>query len=75
MEIRTLLPNLRPVDNKIAIKGGTRLPFSEDVATRFTGYGWVVQHRDPQLNGALLDTQIALMSLGASRMTAPQDHP
>lgn len=29
-------------DNKITIEGGTALAFSEDVATRFKGYGWNV---------------------------------
>ena len=28
--------------NRITIEGGTELAFSEDVATRFTGYGWNV---------------------------------
>src|SRR6476659_3630388 len=30
--------------NKITIEGGTELAFTEDVGTRFTGYGWAVQH-------------------------------
>ncbi len=29
--------------NRISIEGHTELAFSEDVATRFMGYGWVVQ--------------------------------
>lgn len=29
-------------DNRITIEGGTELAFSEDVATRFEGYGWYV---------------------------------
>src|SRR4030095_7456175 len=29
--------------NKITIEGSTDLAFTEDVATRFEGYGWVVQ--------------------------------
>jgi transketolase len=33
-------------NNKITIEGSTRLAFSEDVATRFAGYGWAVQHVD-----------------------------
>src|SRR6476659_1291567 len=32
--------------NKIAIEGSTDLAFTEDVATRFEGYGWAVQHVD-----------------------------
>ena len=30
--------------NKITIEGSTELAFTEDVATRFEGYGWAVQH-------------------------------
>jgi transketolase len=32
--------------NKITIEGSTELAFTEDVATRFEGYGWAVQHVD-----------------------------
>jgi len=32
--------------NKITIEGSTDLAFTEDVATRFEGYGWAVQHVD-----------------------------
>ena len=32
--------------NKITIEGSTDLAFTEDVATRFVGYGWAVQHVD-----------------------------
>jgi transketolase len=31
-------------NNKITIEGDTSLAFSEDVAGRFTAYGWAVQH-------------------------------
>ncbi|HWM57603.1 MAG TPA: transketolase [Pseudonocardia sp.] len=31
-------------NNKITIEGATSLAFSEDVPTRFAGYGWAVQH-------------------------------
>jgi transketolase len=31
-------------NNKITIEGGTDLAFTEDVAARFTAYGWAVQH-------------------------------
>ena len=31
-------------NNKITIEGSTALAFSEDVAGRFTAYGWAVQH-------------------------------
>jgi transketolase len=40
------LPNLCWIydDNRITIEGETSLAFSEDVGTRFTGYGWHVIH-------------------------------
>ena len=31
-------------NNKITIEGGTELAFTEDVAGRFTAYGWAVHH-------------------------------
>jgi transketolase len=31
-------------NNKITIEGSTDLAFSQDVPTRFAGYGWAVQH-------------------------------
>jgi transketolase len=31
-------------NNRITIEGSTDLAFSEDVAARFTGYGWAVEH-------------------------------
>ena len=31
-------------NNRITIEGSTSLAFSEDVATRFAGYGWTVHH-------------------------------
>jgi len=31
-------------NNKITIEGATALAFTEDVATRFTAYGWAVEH-------------------------------
>jgi len=31
-------------NNTITIEGSTSLAFTEDVAARFTGYGWAVQH-------------------------------
>jgi transketolase len=30
-------------DNEVSIEGGTHLAFSEDVDTRFRGYGWAIQ--------------------------------
>ncbi len=40
------LPNLCWIydDNRITIEGSTELAFSEDVATRFQGLGWMVRH-------------------------------
>jgi len=32
--------------NRITIEGSTDLAFTEDVGTRFAGYGWAVQHVD-----------------------------
>ena len=32
--------------NRITIEGSTDLAFTEDVGTRFEGYGWAVQHVD-----------------------------
>ena len=32
--------------NRITIEGNTDIAFTEDVATRFQGYGWAVQHVD-----------------------------
>ncbi len=32
--------------NNITIEGDTAIAFTEDVGTRFTGYGWAVQHVD-----------------------------
>ena len=42
------LPNLCWIydSNRITIEGKTDLAFSEDVGTRFTGYGWNVLHVD-----------------------------
>src|ERR687898_671261 len=46
-------------NNEITIEGGTGLAFSEDVAARFTGYGWAVQHvadaNDLEALGAAFD--------------------
>ena len=59
------LPNLCWIydDNHITIEGKTSLAFSEDVATRFEGYGWQVIHVDDINN---LD---ARPGLGAFRQT------
>jgi transketolase len=43
-------------NNQITIEGKTSLAFNEDVATRFTSYGWDVQHvHDANDLGALAD--------------------
>ena len=41
--------------NRITIEGGTDLAFSDDVATRFVGYGWNVLHVDDANNLGQLD--------------------
>ena len=41
--------------NRITIEGGTDLAFTEDVATRFTGYGWNVLHVADANNLSQLD--------------------
>jgi transketolase len=50
-EAASLAGPLRPANlcwiydnNEITIEGSASLAFSEDVATRFAGYGWAVQH-------------------------------
>ncbi len=45
-------------DNHITIEGDTRLAFSEDVARRFAGYGWHVQHVTDGNDLAALDAAI-----------------
>ena len=42
-------------NNRITIEGGTRLAFSEDVATRFIGYGWDVTRVGDANDLAMLD--------------------
>jgi transketolase len=41
--------------NRITIEGSTDLAFSEDVATRFTGLGWAVQHVEDANDRAALE--------------------
>jgi len=53
-------------DNHITIEGSTDLAFSEDVATRFTGYGWHVQRVADANDLAALDAAIG----AAERETA-----
>ncbi len=40
--------------NRISIEGSTELTFTEDVATRFTAYGWAVVRLDSAIDLALL---------------------
>lgn len=45
--------------NRITIEGGTDLAFSEDVATRFTGYGWNVLRVTDANDLTMLDNAFA----------------
>ena len=45
-------------DNNITIEGETELAFSEDVATRFAGYGWHTQRVDDANDLAAIDRAI-----------------
>src|SRR5438128_12545432 len=42
-------------NNRITIEGGTELAFTEDVATRFLGYGWNVLRVGDANDLAMLD--------------------
>ena len=55
-------------DNKITIEGETSLAFSEDVGTRFTGYGWNVI-RIPDAN------DLAALRKAYQQFAATQDRP
>jgi transketolase len=50
-------------DNRISIDGPTKLSFSEDVAQRFTAYGWYVQTVDGEGN----DLEAIDRALGAAK--------
>ena len=54
--------------NNITIEGDTAIAFTEDVATRFKGYGWAVQHVDDAN-----DTDAISAALDAFK--AEQDRP
>ncbi|HWL71829.1 MAG TPA: transketolase [Geminicoccus sp.] len=45
--------------NHITIEGGTSLAFSEDVGTRFAGYGWHVEHVEDANDRAALGRALA----------------
>ena len=54
-------------DNHITIEGSTDLAFSEDVAQRFTGYGWHVQRVGDGNDLAALDAALAAARAETSR--------
>jgi transketolase len=56
-------------NNKITIEGGTSLAFSEDVPTRFAGYGWAVQHVADANDLDALDTAFAAFQAETDRPT------
>jgi transketolase len=55
--------------NRITIEGGTDLAFSEDVATRFKGYGWNVIKVDDANDLAKLDQALAQFKKTSDRPT------
>ena len=54
-------------DNHITIEGNTALAFSEDVAQRFTGYGWHVQRVADVNDLAALDAALAAAKAETAR--------
>jgi transketolase len=56
-------------NNQITIEGGTGLAFSEDVAARFAGYGWAVQHVADANDLDALDAAFAAFRAEADRPT------
>jgi transketolase len=54
--------------NNITIEGDTSIAFTEDVATRFEGYGWAVQHVDDA-------NDIDAISSALDAFKAEQDRP
>jgi transketolase len=54
--------------NNITIEGDTAIAFTEDVATRFEGYGWAVQHVDDA-------NDIDAISSALDAFKAEQDRP
>ncbi len=54
-------------DNHITIEGNTALAFSEDVAQRFTGYGWHVQRVADANDLAALDAAFAAAKAETAR--------
>lgn len=55
--------------NRITIEGSTDLAFTEDVATRFAGYGWAVQHVNDANDTAALSAAFAAFRAETERPT------
>ncbi len=66
-------------DNHITIEGNTRLSFSEDVAARFTGYGWNVIHVADANNLAALRRALGMfrdpVAAAKEALLADRPHP
>ncbi len=56
-------------NNRITIEGETRLAFSEDVATRFIGYGWNITRVGDANDLAMLDRAFATFQATKDRPT------
>ncbi len=56
-------------DNRITIEGDTELAFSEDVALRFRGLGWHVEHVNDANDTAALGTALSRFKAEADRPT------
>jgi transketolase len=55
--------------NKITIEGSTDLAFTEDVARRFEGYGWAIQHVDDANDLDALNSALAAFQAEQERPT------
>jgi transketolase len=55
--------------NKITIEGSTDLAFTEDVARRFEGYGWAIQHVDDANDLDALNRALAAFQAEQERPT------
>jgi transketolase len=56
-------------NNRITIEGPTRLTFSEDVAARFTAYGWNVAHVEDANDLAMLERSFGTFKATSDRPT------
>ncbi|MFP3899741.1 MAG: transketolase [Acidimicrobiia bacterium] len=56
-------------DNRISLEGSTRLHFSEDVGTRFAGYGWQVLRLFDVADAAAIDEVVADAQADGDRPT------